>query len=262
MKSLKEIIQNHNNICWYPSAGADFRVLMFLSEQYCKWKNVDIEKNILPDLFILTDCNPQDISFVDRRGVSNVGKLNGDNAKELKTLFGSFDGETTISVKEIELLEDLVIQFDKTLCNIGLSDNYGKSYYMRVHINSEQLGEWDTDVVYLLTENTGFALKYLIPMGITIDYLVRVRYGDFFGGSRLYGEWLLKLLKPLNVKYFLSNEINETSFSYVPEQLNSSYSNLREVWGSVEVIPLSEVFCVAGRTWSDQGDIHWYRVTY
>lgn len=260
MKSVKDIIDNHSRVCWYPSAGDDFRVLMFLSKQYCEWKHVDIDANSLPTLFILTDCYPKETPYVMSKGESEIEKLNSTKFNEIKTLYRSIDRRTVITVSQRWYLQGLDIPFNDNLFSLGCSYNYGKAFYWKVHIKSKQLGEWDTEVIYILTENTGFAFEYLIPQNISIDYIVRVRYGEFFGGSTVSGQWLLKLIKPLNVKYFLSNYLNERSFMYVPEQLEECYSNWSEIWKNTDAIQLNEVYCVEEKTWSNQGDIHWYRM--
>jgi len=74
--SIEKILRNYNRLCWYPSAGADFRVLLFLFQQYVKRYNISISTEELPDLFILTDCNPKDTSYVERRGFSDIDVLN------------------------------------------------------------------------------------------------------------------------------------------------------------------------------------------
>ena len=265
---LEDIFKRHKHICWYPSAGADFRELLFLSEQYCKWKEVNIAADQLPDLFVLTDANPGDFQFTmdeyyNPYGVSNIAVINGKKPYMIKSkpLYRSFNRKTCITVEYMDILEGVDIPLSENTYRFKRSENYGKAFYMRVHIKSKQLGEWNADVLYLLTENTGFALKYLIPKKISVDYIVRVRYGDAFGESVLNGEWLLKLIKPLNVKYFLSNYIDDYSFRYVPEQLEEDgYSDMKDIWGNTDVFPLNEIHWVDGRLWSDQGDICWYKV--
>ena len=53
-KKLIEVLKD-KTICWYPSAGEDFRPLLYLSEQYVSTR--DAIKNIspLPELFVFTD---------------------------------------------------------------------------------------------------------------------------------------------------------------------------------------------------------------
>ena len=56
MKTVSEAIRNYKHICWYPSAGVDFKPLLFISDWYYKKNNVPIDEGqVLPDLFIFTD---------------------------------------------------------------------------------------------------------------------------------------------------------------------------------------------------------------
>ena len=258
--SIKDIIDKHNRICWYPSAGADFRVLMFLSEQYCKWKNVEIAKDELPTLFILTDCNPNDCKYSGYSlGQSQVSKLAGNELKPGDFLYNS-SGITKITAMEVVTLPGPNIEFSDEFYGFEQAKNYGKAFYLRIHINSNQLGEWDTEVLYILTENTRFALDYLIPQNIKIDFLIKVRYGDAFGGSRLNGAWLLKLIKPLKVKYFLSNAILERDYFRRFDELQNAYPQYGYMWEDTDRIEMENIYRVDGMSWSNCGDIQWYKI--
>ena len=262
MNTVEEIIKNHKKICWYPSAGADFRELLFLSEQYCKWRNVPISSDELPDLFILTDCNPSDICFTKTLGTTCVEELNGDYYSLMRYLFKSLDGRTLITLRNrVECIEKIDIPFDSNLFCFEPSNNYGNAYFIQAKVHSKPLGIWNVDMLYILTENTNFGLHYLVKHNIFIDYIVRVRYGDAFGGSRLSGEWLLKLLRPLNVKYFLSNPITEDSFKYIPTLLlQDNYLEYKDIIEDTSKIALKEIYRVNAITWSNQGDICWYKI--
>ncbi|WP_035765042.1 DUF7663 domain-containing protein [Butyrivibrio sp. NC2002] len=261
MKSVDEIIKSHKRICWYPSAGADFRELLFLSPKYLKWKSVSISKKELPDLFILTDCFPHDCSFKRTPSPSYIERLNHDNYSDLNTIV--HDSRTRITVNDkIEEISFSGIPFDEIFFNFDISDNYNKAFLMNLHIDSDKLGEWDSEVLYILVENTRFALDYLYKNKIHIDWIIKVRYGDAFGGSTLSGDWLLKLLGPLNVKYYLSNKVTESSFEYIPESIIKEYPIHKEILNDTSLQNLEEVHRVDAVTWSDQGDIYWYRVLH
>lgn len=131
---------------------------------------------------------------------------------------------------------------------------------MNVHIWSKQLGEWDADVVYVLVENTTFAFDFFVKEKISVDYIIRVRFGDAFGGSRMDGSWLLKLLKPLHTKYFLSTYVGPRDFEYVPQQLVEGMKRYIDIAKNTDILPIQSIYRVDGSTWSDQGDIYWYQM--
>lgn len=263
MIDIETMIKSYKRICWYPSAGADFRELLFLSEQYCRWKDVPVPSTELPDLFILTDCNPKDIFFTKTiAGLTCIEKLNEPEYSQMEYLFDSLDKRTFIALRnKIKCIGTIDVPFDSRLFHFKPSNNYGNVYFIQAKIYSKKLGVWNADILYILTENTNFALHYLIKHHICIDYLVRVRYGDAFGSSVLSGEWLLKLLHPLNVTYFLSKLVTEDTFNYIPELLlTDNYSDYKDLLTDTNTIALKELHHIPAIRWSNQGDIYWYRV--
>ena len=56
MRSTQEAIRQYKHICWYPSAGKDFRSLLFLSDWYFRNNELALDEGQeLPDLFVFTD---------------------------------------------------------------------------------------------------------------------------------------------------------------------------------------------------------------
>ncbi|MCR5616164.1 MAG: hypothetical protein K6F45_08380 [Saccharofermentans sp.] len=43
MRSVEEVIRLFEHVCWYPSAGSDFRPLLFLSDWYYKKNDVPMD---------------------------------------------------------------------------------------------------------------------------------------------------------------------------------------------------------------------------
>ena len=114
--------------------------------------------------------------------------------------------------------------------------------------------------LYILTENTGFAFDYLLKKNISIDYIIKVRYGDHFGESTIIGDWLLRTIKPLNVKYYLANPINPKWCYRVPDVLREKYAEHAELFNENFSIDLTEIHCVPEYRWSWQGPVCWYKV--
>ncbi|MBO4426391.1 MAG: hypothetical protein J5776_05230, partial [Clostridiales bacterium] len=76
MRSIEEVIKDYKHVCWYPSAGSDFRALLFLSDWYYKKNDVPMDEGqVLPDLFVMTDImsihdifEPLDFKRYDKLG--------------------------------------------------------------------------------------------------------------------------------------------------------------------------------------------------
>ncbi len=288
MQTLQQILQSHNKICWYPSAGADFRELLFLSPQYCKCPNKvnPASKNSenfilgdeLPDLFILTDCNPRDVAYYGgvlsvyretsrgpyqprQTGESKIIDINGKNYDKMKTLFEDESKRTIISVKDkIEFVEEIDVPFNSELYKFPISDNYGKAFYFTAHIYSKHLGQWDVDVLYILAENTIFAFNYLLKNNVDVDYIIQVRYGENCGESTVSGDWLCKLLKPLKTKYYLRNEFSHENISRAVAEIQDKLPESNIVIDDKSKVNLRGIHRVEESLWSWQGDICWYKV--
>ncbi len=231
MSFIKEI---RNNTCvWYPSAGDDFRDLMFLSGSY---PNIDVSA----DLFIHTDCDPFRV----------FTKNSLDEKKEL-TLYK--DDRTHISMYNINYQHFS----PKTKNMFSHFSSYSDISFVasgNIKIESEILGTINKKLIYIGCENEWFVANALIPNKLKIDYICHVRYGGGFGGANNDGQWLLKTLKTLNCKYYFSDknidelyESDKDVFNAYP-QINGESSVLKEI----TVIP--------SHSWSDSGDVTLYEV--
>ena len=47
MRITLEVLKEYNHICWYPSAGVDFKPLLFISDWYYKKNNVPRTKCLI-----------------------------------------------------------------------------------------------------------------------------------------------------------------------------------------------------------------------
>ena len=210
---LLSIIRSHESVCWYPSAGSDFRALLYLSKPfYEKHEELSSEQARLPDLFILTDY---EASEVFQYGYSTVPLENSFGALRTGALTGGDilfrDVNTTFTVKRCERLFLPALEARTDLISSAVPRWYGHGCYMTVEVNShgsKRLGKWETHVIYLYAENTAFAKNILMQNQIDVDYILRVRYGAAFGGSRVDGNWLFCLSDLLNVKYYITREFN------------------------------------------------------
>ena len=234
---LFEILRSHKSICWYPSAGCDFRPLLFLTKQYYSKK--DELKNIseIPDLFVLTDFATCYIDSYFNPLYTNGILLYTESEKIDKGTISSGDclykdDFTTVTVKNVEkfstgFCDSVPDENDKDSVIIGSpSPQYGMGYYMNVHISSrnpaaKKLGEYDVKMLFLYSVNHLFA-KELLKEKIGIDYIIKIRYGGNMGNSKASkGEWLNYVLKPFGVKYYIDyiyeRSIKENDYAIISE---------------------------------------------
>lgn len=255
-------IKKHKCVCWYPSAGSDLRPLLYLSEPfYKKHEELANEATTFPDLFILTDYymkDYMDYSFTVFPYICSFDKLHNRTLNNGDIIFQ--DNRTTLTVNNIKEIVVNNVAAKMDLISQRISPVYGQGYYMTIKIDShgtptKKLGTWETDVIYLYSENTAFAKEILIRNKIDIDYIVRVRYGGAFGGSRkTFGSWLFQLAEQLNVKYYVSS-INDLIYK------NGDVIALKYLQQNTDFVPVKpSLIKLYEREWYKREPVAWYRV--
>lgn len=247
-KTLLNVIKKHETICWYPSAGFDFRSILYLSDEYNKRENVKLEGKV-PSLFILSDYSA--FSTIIRK----------ISLEEEKNLFE--DDRTKITVTESEEIAPLDTKIETHLAELDWIDQefFNSVYRFKVKVSSlmkkgEPRKEWQTELVYVSAENTAFLRDFLLENKAKVDYIIRVRYGTGFGGAKgVQGDYLTLYLKELGTKYFVANEVRDAVYDY-------NYVNR---YGIVlprrgELPKLEPVHTIDGTAWSDCGRVSWYAV--
>src|SRR5271166_4568689 len=130
-----ESLEAAPRIAWYPSAGGDFRDLLFLHPRLqCE------PEPVVPDLFLHTDYHwtREDDDF-------SVGGILLD------------DGRTAVSIADVEELPPLPVRLDPGLVyNAKGSAWTGRVLFMRLLVNSTLLGAFERPVLYAFVENAAF----------------------------------------------------------------------------------------------------------
>lgn len=204
---------------WYPSAGNDFRDLIFCSGEYPGI-------NINPELFIHTDCmqnfdlDTPGIVYKDRHtAVTLYKEREFDRMTAPKTEFAHWE-----------------------------SQEAGRIILYRVEIISDRFKKIEKPLIYVICENEWFAAEFLIPNRIAVETVCRVRYGSGFGGAAASGAWLLNTLKILRTRYFISDPISEMN--------GGNYTVLKK-YPQLAGVPAELVshLEINGKLWSDHGDV-------
>ena len=100
----------------------------------------------------------------------------------------------------------------------------------------------------------------MIKNNVNVDYIIQVRYGENFGDSTVSGDWLYKLLKPLNTKYYLRNEFSHEKANRTVAEIQDKFPESNIVIDDKSKVNLREIHRVEESLWSWQGDICWYKV--
>ncbi|MCH5192830.1 MAG: hypothetical protein J1F11_02640 [Oscillospiraceae bacterium] len=270
-KILVKELKGRRSICWYPSAGSDFRPLLYLSKPfYDKHEELSADKDLLPDLFIMTDfqmneytdCSgPGDLYYYDYMRMhhpNNFDKISKGSLRQGDILYR--DRCTSITVKNTFRIFIDDIEVKKNLITFKeIPEWYGTGCCITVEVNSfgstaQKLGKWETDIIYLYAENTAFAKQILIQNKINIDFIVRVRYGGNYGGSTNFGSWLFDLADTLNVKYYITDPINY-------EHDNWDTGVMEYLKKGTDTSPARpRLTSFYERQWYDNETVNWYRV--
>ncbi len=211
-------------VLWYPSAGNDFRDLIFCSGEY---PGIDIT----PELFVHTDCMPD--FDLDTPGA--VYK----------------DRHTAVTLyKEREFDRMTVPQMEFAHWK---SHDAGRIILYRAEIISDRFGKIEQHLLYVVCENEWFAAEFLIPNRIAVETVCRVRYGSGFGGAAASGAWLLNVLKILRTRYFISDPL--------PKMQDGDHAVMKKypqlAGECAEFEPQQEI---DGKIWSNHGDVTVYAI--
>jgi hypothetical protein len=178
-------------VLWYPSAGDDYRDLLYLHPA----KSPDLGLQQTPNIFCHTDY---DFRYFRNR---------------TDPLFQ--DGYTCIRIKEffeLELRPDLAVDYRVSPYYATFTDHAARRpqiLLLDLDIVSNQLGHFEKSIFYFFFENYNFLGEILLKQGVEISHFVKIREGCGFGGCRKSITVFYSMLANLNVRYLLvDNEIH------------------------------------------------------
>ena len=229
------------HIAWYPSAGTDFRPLMYLHGSLTQL--VPAEPSF-PDIFIYTDYFPwKDSTFLDSPLIFQ-------------------DASTKITVEEIEQLPNLHLTFSDQIVHFPEgSQASNKVVFMKVKVESERLGTICYPVLYAFVENEAFFSEVLLPKRASISHILQIRYGGGFGGGGYArGTWILHVLQLLNTKMLIAcnSDIGLGIYNSGPGDQYFLEQN-----PNIPRTPYQDLTSIretVGKQWSSYGDVIWYLV--
>lgn len=250
MRSTVDALKQFKHICWYPSAGMDFRPLLFISGWYCGKFGISMDEGQeMPDLFVLTDYCGFPSYFRE--------EYKKEGFDFLKPGFRLIENEyysnsTKITVKSVERLRDLGLPFDRELACFDNNQAYNSSFLMEVEVESKLDGivtTYDANVLYITALNELFYNEIILRHHIKVEYQVLVRYGEGIGGGAMLNpSWIIRSYKELGTKYLISElryvddaEIDENSDKPMPV--------------------LEKIYSINAKQWSQHdAEIGWHRV--
>ncbi|GAB4176030.1 MAG: hypothetical protein Kow00108_11290 [Calditrichia bacterium] len=238
-KNWLDQFEGEPRIAWYPSAGEDFRDLLYLNPTYTGLNPAPIDEPKHPDIFIHTDYFPwKRSSFLDN-----------------KILYE--DDRTKIIVREIEELPKVNLPLDQEIVDFPQKNIASdRVIFMEIGIESGVLGQFNAKLIYVFAENEAFCAKKILPNDGKISHIIHVRYGGGLGGGgKASGIWLLNILQKVNCEVFITSGIrprqsgDEAAYRLYPELAGDEKNDYLEVIRTID-----------SHSWSDYGDVTWYLV--
>jgi hypothetical protein len=223
-------------IAWYPSAGEDFRDILYLNPNFSKQNPSSKPDPQSPDIFIHTDYFPWSTSsFLDRSTIHH-------------------DDRTSITVKLIEELPRCNLPLDNKIVDFPQGNHVtGRVLFLKVNVVSNELGEFSVPVVYAFVENSVFCAKNILPQNAVFSHIIHVRYGGGCGGGgKSSGIWLLNILRKLQCECFITD-------SHYTRQSGDerTYELYPELSGTEDKSIFEQIRVVQSAGWSGHGDVSW-----
>lgn len=231
-------------IAWYPSAGQDFRDLLFLNPNYVALHPAKSADPAPPNLFLHTDA------MARREGCF----LNNPVLFE--------DGDRTcmrvVEIEELPRCELPLLYHPLTMNEPG--DMTHRVFFLRVAVRCHRLGEFDAHVLYACAENMIFCAEFMLPAGARVSHLIQVRYGHWEGGARIGPAWLRPQIAKLGVEVFISDgteELDQRELRRVPPYL---FPTLELT--AYPRIERTHMRSIPQRTWDGYQAIDWWKIEH
>jgi len=235
LKKFLNGFKGEPRIAWYPSAGEDFKALLYLHPNYSQLNPADRQEPAPPDLFLFTDYYPwQDSTFLDNNVIFSSNK-------------------TRVIIESIEALPNLNLPL-----HVGIVDfpegstATDKAIFLQIRVESDTLGIINYPVIYAFAENEAFYCQKLVPKKATISHIIHVRYGGGLGGGgKSNGVWLLNVLNTLSCEMFITDGRHQWQSG---DTLAMDYcASIPRENTSV----LTPIRTIESEHWSGYGDVSW-----
>jgi len=222
---------------WYPSAGGDFRPLIYLSPSYMGTLGSSAPTPV--EHFLFTDYWPwctspkfltPGVIFSDRRTCIEVTRV-----EELRPMRLPVHPDL-VHFPNHHHLTNRVFNLDVRI----LSDDHTRTVL----------------VTYAFVENTAMASD-LICKGATVAHIVSICYGSGFGGSAIRGNWLLHAATSLKATTYISDR---SIAPLLPTYCTDESTRALELYPSIPnqvSIDLEEIHTCR---WGNHST-HWYHMT-
>lgn len=222
-------------IAWYPSAGQDFRDLLYLNRAFSSRFPATGVEPPPPDIFLHTDYFPwSDSTFLDSREIH-------------------VDDRTRLFLRSMEELPRCDLPLDPKIVDFPEGSHAtGRVLFMDIQVHSSVLGSFSVPVLYAFAENGVFCAKKILAKHGRISHVVHVRFGGSLGGGKASGVWLLNVLRQLHCECLVTD-----NHYYNQPGDRRTCEAYPELSGKDEAVEFDTVRVVPSAAWSCHGDVSW-----
>jgi hypothetical protein len=199
--------KSEGRICYYPSAGSDFRPVIYqqlsgMAELGLVDKNGAVPRPgaellehstySVPDLWILSDFRGDHLTeWMETK------LIHRDKKVEIRLL-----AHTEIKPQRMDFQQ----RPSPAYTSLPPTEMTGRVFYLRLSITNETIGTVEVDVIYFCVENVNLIRSFLLRQHIPLSHLVWVRDGAGFGGGRMRHDFLIPLLSLFETRWLFIDE--------------------------------------------------------
>lgn len=221
-------------IAWYPSAGEDFRDLLYLHPQYAIRNRAVRKEDVgLPDIYLHTDYFPWSTStFLDVKTVHS-------------------DSRTIVSIESMEELPRCDLPVDRRIVHFPEGSlATGRVVFLQVRIVSDVLGIFTRPLIYVFAENAAFCAQRVLSLDGRFSHVIHVRYGGGCGGGgSSSGQWLRNVLRRMQCEAYLSDG------NYYDDGI--VIKRFPELGPQEKESVLTPIRTIPSQSWSGHGNVVW-----
>ena len=222
---------------WYPSAGDDFRPLLYLSPSYMETLGSSAPAPV--EHYLFSDYWPLD-----------------KHPKFLTTGVIFSDRRTCIEVTRVDEMRPMRLPVHPDLVNFPNHHHLtNRVFNLEVQILSDDQAR-SARVTYAFVENTAMA-NDLIRKRVNITHMINVCYGSGFGGSSIHENWLLHAAAALNTSTFISDRPLP---SQVPSYCTHKSARALELYPYIPMEVALDLDEIHSCRWGDHS-VRWYHIT-
>ena len=211
LQALKKRIGGDERLCWYPSAGSDFRDLFEFSFK----KGFRYGVTELPNLFVHTDYWGEIAKFEvntpkikDYEIVDLIGERSRDYNLFPPDIAFKYKNRVTIKdIRRLKLKDNINIHLDLSRGATFRDVDYSEPeiLLMEVEIKTKSYGIINAPVLFMYYENINFLEEFLLKHRVKITHMVKVREGCGCGGCSMSISFVYPFLPYLGVKYLYAD---------------------------------------------------------